>query len=188
MSTDKIIRTYGSFVKDQVTHQEGQAQRASKKGDEARAQAYLSRAAMFRQLLADLEAASAPSTTGTVENSLRLSPDEIRDLPEELLAQLSINESDKRDFLIVEIIEGLGGIASVDKILVAIFRKTGEIEKRTKLVARLYRMTNKGLVYPHPDRKGVYTLVPHDSNSLPAEPVDSGADEDDAAGGIEIAK
>ncbi|TWC65285.1 hypothetical protein FBX98_11448 [Burkholderia sp. SJZ115] len=74
-----------------------------------------------------------------------------------MLAELSLNDSDRKDFLIVEIIDDIGGTASLDRILVNLYKRTGEIEKRTKLVSRLYRMVSKDLIYQSPDRKGVYT-------------------------------
>lgn len=158
VSTAKSIQAYIPFVKDQVAHQEQQAARANSKGDEKRAQSYLSRAAMFSQLALDLEALEAAAAPpANLDASLRLTPDDLRDLPEELMQQLSISEADKRDFLIMELIDGLGGIASLDQILVALFRKTGEIEKRNKLNARLYRMSSKGSIFQYPDKKGVYT-------------------------------
>ncbi|WP_061959864.1 hypothetical protein [Cupriavidus pauculus] len=164
MSSFKSIQAYIPFVKEQVGHQEKQADRATSRGDEKRAQAYRSRAAMFRQLADDLESCSegpaTPLPPANLEASLRLTPDDLRDLPPELMEQLSFSESDKRDFLIMDLIDGLGGIASLDQILVAIYRKTGEVEKRNKLNARLYRMASKGSIFPYPEKKGVYTTKP----------------------------
>jgi hypothetical protein len=161
VSTVDSIKAYVPFVKDQVAHQEAQASRAVARGDEKRAQAYQSRAAVFRQMLVDFEAlGNAAPANISAENSLRLTPEEIRDLPEELLAELSISEADRKDFQVIEIIDALGGMASIDKILVSIYRKTGEIEKRSRLNARLYRMANKGSVFAHPDKKGVYSTHP----------------------------
>lgn len=159
-----IIDKYDSFVKEQILHQEKQADRQLARSDEKRSQAYRARAIMLREMWTELAAAFATRPSGSVsdvdEASLRLTPDEIRDLPDELLEQLSISESDRKDFLIVDIINDLGGITSVDKILVTLYRKTGEVEKRTRLVSRLYRMQQKGLIFPSATRKGVYATSP----------------------------
>lgn len=164
-----IIDKYDSFVKEQILHQEKQADRQLARSDEKRAQAYRARAFMLREMWSELSAALAQRTSGSVsdidELSLRLTPDEIRDLPDELLEQLSISESDRKDFLIVDIINDLGGMTSVDKILVTLYRKTGEVEKRTRLVSRLYRMQQKGLIYPSATRKGVYATAPIDEDT-----------------------
>ncbi|MEB6661349.1 hypothetical protein MXL91_07850 [Achromobacter ruhlandii] len=159
-----IIEKYDSFVKDQILHQEKQADRQLARSDEKRSQSYRARAVMLREMWAEITSALSHRASGSPaeieEVSLRLTPEEIRDLPEELLEQLSISESDRKDFLIVDIINDLGGVTSVDKILVALYRKTGEVEKRTRLVSRLYRMQQKGLIFPSSSRKGVYATTP----------------------------
>ncbi|WP_157640631.1 hypothetical protein [Burkholderia ubonensis] len=157
-----IVEKYGPFVKDQIGYQEKQAARAGNRNEEAKAKAAQGRAAMFRQLLADLSTLESPENLGAShqQDPIRLSPHDLDGLPEELLAELSLNDSDRKDFLIIEIIDDIGGTASLDRILVNLFKRTGEIEKRTKLVSRLYRMASKELIYQHPDKKGVYTTKP----------------------------
>lgn len=90
------------------------------------------------------------------QDSLYLTPDDIKDLPKELLNELKLNNSELKDFKIVEIINNLGGMTSIDKLLVELYRATGEIESRTKLTSRLYRMSVRGLVCSHPEKKGIY--------------------------------
>lgn len=175
-----IIEKHRSFVNEQIEHNENQSERWLSRGDVSRARSYANRATAFRELLHDLEAAehegspaSRPlDSQANVDLVARLLPDEIRDLPDELLAQLSISESDRKDFLIVEIIETEGGVSSVDRLLIQIYKRTGEIEKRTRLVSRLYRMTNKGFVFPHPQRKGIYGIVPFPGQETAVHPSD----------------
>ncbi|MFM0170594.1 hypothetical protein PQR33_14845 [Paraburkholderia sediminicola] len=155
-----IVETYGPFVKDQIDHQEKQAARYVARKEESKANAAQSRAAMFRQLLADLISHEQTPKSDIAIDPLRLSPSDIEDLPDELLAELSLNESDKKEFLIIDIIDEVGGIASLDRILVSLYRRTSEVEKRAKMVSRLYRMTTKGLIHAHPDKKGVYSTKP----------------------------
>jgi hypothetical protein len=90
---------------------------------------------------------------------LALSPADIRELPQELLNELSI-AGDLIEFTVVELIETLGGVASLDQILVGLFRRTGEIHKRSAMVSRLYRMAQRGVIYSVPGRKGVYSIEP----------------------------
>lgn len=136
--------------------------------------------AEFRRQLEDHM--SLPTSSGKVGSALYLTPQELEGLPPELIKELSITESDKKDFAIVQIIDELGGVTSVDKILVGLYWNTGEIEKRTRLVARLYRMQQKGLVYAHPEKKGVYATTPlqaeNTSNDEGQQPIDLGDDDD----------
>jgi hypothetical protein len=77
-----------------------------------------------------------------------------------LIRELSISDADKQEFAIVGIINDGGGILSLDKIMVGIFRKTGEVVKRTATISRLYRMAQKGLIYSVPLKKGFYATRP----------------------------
>lgn len=49
--------------------------------------------------------------------------------------------------------------------MIGIYRRSGEIENRNKLMARLYRMSVKGLIYAHPTKKGIYSLEKIEINS-----------------------
>ena len=154
-----IIDRYGSFVKEQVEFNERCV--AQNAGDERRERAYHNRAITFKNLLAELAEISAQPTMDANDESLfRLSPDELDNLPEELLNQLSLTEGDKQEFFIAELIKDLGGATSLDKLLIAIYRRTGTVEKRTRLNSRLYRMANRKMVFAHPSRKGIYGLRP----------------------------
>ncbi|MFS2137967.1 hypothetical protein [Duganella sp. Dugasp56] len=159
-----ILEKYDSFVKEQIAHNDRAATKF--RHDDKRAQSYLERGAMFRQMLAEMELLCAPlpvaplPDTSITEANFRLTQEEIKDLPQALLDQLSLTDSDKKDFLIVEIIDELGGATSLDKLLIAIYRRTGEVEKRSRLNSRLYRMANKKMVFAHPTRKGIYGRTP----------------------------
>jgi len=89
---------------------------------------------------------------------LSLSWDELTDLPQELISELSISEADKTEFNVLAVLEKEGGVASLDRILVGYYRLTGEVMKRSQMTNRIYRMTQKGMMYSVPGRKGVYSL------------------------------
>lgn len=93
-----------------------------------------------------------------IQLSLRL--EDIQDLPDELIRELSITDGDKMDFTIQGLMQEHGGIMSLDQLLIGLYRKTGEIHKRPNLNARLYRMTKKNAVFDVPGRKGVYSVRP----------------------------
>ena len=86
-----------------------------------------------------------------------ITPSELKGLPTELIQQLHLNDSDKKDLNLIEIIGQLGQ-AGIDKILVQYYLKHGEILDRQKLMMRLYRMKLKGLVKTVSGRKGIYEV------------------------------
>lgn len=96
----------------------------------------------------------------SLKPSIYVFPDELKDLPPDLLKQLNISSSDKQDFQIIEAIDSVGGVASIDKILIAYYHLTKQVFERQKLMAKLYRMANKGLLYSHPSKKGIYGTSP----------------------------
>ena len=81
------------------------------------------------------------------------------DLPEELLAQLSSRATRGQTDPLIQIINDRGGVATLDEILIGLYRKTGEIAKRNLLSNRLYRLAQQGLIQSVPNRKGVYTTA-----------------------------
>ncbi|WP_127493332.1 hypothetical protein [Acinetobacter calcoaceticus] len=94
-----------------------------------------------------------------IKNSpLYIKAEDLENLPPELLSQLNITESDKKEMYLTKLIDKCGGIISLDKLLIAIYKDSGEIYERNKLMARLYRMSLKGLIYTHPSKKGQYSL------------------------------
>jgi hypothetical protein len=102
------------------------------------------------------------------DSTFALSMKEIADLPQELKDELSV-KVDGPEFVVLEALEKFGGAASLDQILVAVFRKTNEIHKRTAMTNRLYRMVQKEEIYSVPGRKGVYSLFPIEPSDLPSQ-------------------
>jgi hypothetical protein len=82
--------------------------------------------------------------------------DDLSDLPPELLAELSAGAKSDTDPLI-QIIDDRGGTATIDEILIDLYRKHREIGKRAVISNKLYRLTRRGLCAAAPGRKGVYT-------------------------------
>ena len=75
------------------------------------------------------------------------------DLPPELLEELSIVKSDELEDQLVTVINAYGGTASLDQILVGLYRKFGIAQKRRFIQNKLYRMT---MVWSVPGKKGIY--------------------------------
>jgi hypothetical protein len=101
---------------------------------------------------------STPEPSGDKPRSaihLSLSPDELTDLPQALIDELT--GADKIEFAIINAIEDAGGVLNLDRLLIALYRKTGDIHKREQLTSRLYRMAQKNLIFFVPGKKGVYS-------------------------------
>jgi len=133
----------------------------SRQQDLKRSQKHAESSAKFAELAQALEQAEkAPPVVATAPSKpkqLSLGFDEIQDLPDELLQELSISDADRTDYAILQIIEECGGIASLDRILVGLYKATGEVMKRTTLTSRAYRMVQKGNLFSVPTKKGVYS-------------------------------
>jgi hypothetical protein len=91
------------------------------------------------------------------QSQLALSFEDIEGLPDELLQELGFSDGDKMDFTIHRTINELGGVTSIDRLLVTIYKETGEIIKRSNVNQRLYRMAQRGALFPVPGKKGVYS-------------------------------
>ncbi len=78
------------------------------------------------------------------------------DLPDEILKQL-VSAVDEQATRITNVLEThYGGVASVDEILVGLYREYGIVEDRRKLAAKLYRMIRDEALFSH-EKKGVYS-------------------------------
>ncbi len=157
-----ILAKHLAFVKDQAEFHDKMVEKFS--AASFRGSLHKSTAEKFRALYVDLEGADkaldSPSTQVQVPSKgiqLSLSVNDIEGLPEELLSELSLTDADKTEFAIVNAIEEGGGIISLDRLLIALYKKTGEVHKRTSLYSRLARMANKNAIYYVPGKKGVYS-------------------------------
>jgi len=156
-----ILSKHLPFVNEQIAIQTKLAARYA--DSEWRSARHLSTCEQFKALLADMEQGDRLLDAGPIKpiprgNMLQLKPEEMEGLPEELLAELSDSARvDKGDVIVLQILADAGGILSLDQILVAFYRKTGEVIKRTTMTSRLYRMTQRGALFGVPDKKGIYS-------------------------------
>jgi hypothetical protein len=154
-----------AFVKEQLDFHERQIVKWAH--DSRRQNRHIETAKQFRDLydyLTELEAvcAAGPTRPSPKASSTSVSWEEAQDLPDDLRAELSISDTDKAEYEILNIIEAQGGIAALDRILVEYYRATGEVMKRQMMVNRLYRMASKELIYSVPGKKGVYAVQRED--------------------------
>jgi hypothetical protein len=154
------------FVKEQIEFQEKMAERYDIQP--WRRERHKTSANTFRELAKDIieakkqldELVKRSEGTENIYRKISLTLDDIEGLPNELMQELSISDADKLEFSIVSIITEAGGILSLDKILVGLFRKTREIYKRNVLTSRLYRMRQKGVIFNVPNKPGCYSTRP----------------------------
>lgn len=93
----------------------------------------------------------------SAQKRIQLTFEDLQGLPEELVKELNVTDTDKQEMIIEHIIAQADGVLSLDKILVELYKRTGEIHKRNTLISRLYRMAQKKMIYNVPGKKGVYS-------------------------------
>ena len=85
---------------------------------------------------------------------------DISDLPEALRKQLNVGQLDDLEEKIIQTLKTrYQCVASVDKILIGLYRDFGFIGDDRKFIAnKLYRMTKSGILRSVKKRKGVYEI------------------------------
>lgn len=84
---------------------------------------------------------------------------DISDLPDELLAQLSGVKTDELEDQIFSIVKAASPSIELDRLLIELFRRFGEVYERRFINNKCYRMAQKELIFAVPGRKGVYTAT-----------------------------
>ncbi|UDL88851.1 hypothetical protein LGH82_27690 [Mesorhizobium sp. PAMC28654] len=156
------LRAHIEFVKEQEAFHMRQADKFA--DNPRRKEAHLrtsSKLGDLASVLQELQLMDFPDKKPAGERRrLNLTWEEVKDLPEELLAELSVSDSDRLEFTIIAIIEDAGGVASLDRIIMEYYKRTGEVLKRPVMNNRLYRMVQKEAIHAVQGKKGVYTLQP----------------------------
>ena len=111
--------------------------------------------------------------SGPHESLFVVDPFDLGDLPSELVEQLAIPQSDQDDAKIIRLLRLAQRPLSINEVMVALYRRFGEVQKRNAVNARLYRMTQRGDLLKL--EKGVYTLP-----SMPNQGIESDAEEEGA--------
>jgi hypothetical protein len=180
------LEHYLAFVKEQVGVQQGLAKKYEnspfRKGQHLKSAKNLTELADF---LAEIQTNGTQDTSylnrgSSPQKRLLLTYEEIDGAPEELLKELNLSETDRQDLLIEYLIAKAGGILSLDKIMLQLWKKSGEVPKRNTLTSRLYRMAAKGMIYNVPGKKGVYStyeVTEDEAKKLFGNSIDGDAEE-----------
>jgi hypothetical protein len=84
---------------------------------------------------------------------------DIMSLPKELRDQLNQSGPDPLEMSILKAMKvEYQGIANLDEILVALYRRDQTIHKRTFITSKMHRMAKDGYITSVPGKKGVYKL------------------------------
>lgn len=166
-----MVEKHAEFVNKQITFQERQAERFA--ANSYRRDLHLGTASQMRELFNDFQKLESEYENSRIPTSqkegssqgiptlaeMALKPEDIVGLPPEVVAELSVSGADPADFNIISVINAAGGILSLDRIVIGLFKMYGERIKRPTLTSRLNRMIPKGLLYPVPNRKGLYSTT-----------------------------
>jgi hypothetical protein len=163
----KSISDAIEFVNQQIEYQDRRA--TITRAEPNKLKFHVDNANQFRSLLKFIEENTPTSnpplpiqntTPPDIDPTGALMPKELSGLPPELLGELSGGGIDKQELLIIELIESAGGTLSLDRLLIGIYKRTGEIMKRALLTAKLYRMSQNGMIFRVQKKKGIYTTDP----------------------------
>lgn len=103
--------------------------------------------------------ASANHVVDSEETNLfDLDPFRLGDIPDEFVEELKISRADKADAQILELFRIAKRPLNISEVLIGLYRKFGQQEKRTALSARLYRLTQGGQLESVEGERGVYKL------------------------------
>lgn len=86
---------------------------------------------------------------------------DLSDLPEEVLAELSLTKVDELEQQLRDIItSGNGAEVGLDTVIIELYRRHKVVQPRRFIMNKLYRMGQKGLIEGVEGRKGVYVVPP----------------------------
>ncbi|TAG25306.1 MAG: hypothetical protein EAZ37_13330 [Burkholderiales bacterium] len=123
--------------------------------------------AIEEDLAKNLKALDEPSANATSDlaslltNPTDITPSALDGLPDDLIQQLQISESDRFQWMVIDLIDRTPEkMISIEVLLIALFKITEKIYERGDLANRMYRLSRKNAVYPVSGRKGIYTTIP----------------------------
>lgn len=146
------------FCQEQADFHEKQSTR-SNGGKPERQAKHVRLAAKFKNAVAVLSSAQQADSLPSQGDLFRIDPYDVSDLPAELVSELTIPKSDDDEVRMVHLLRLAGRPLSINEIMVGLFRKFGDLSKRTTVNSRLYRMANKGDLVS--TEKGIYALSDH---------------------------
>lgn len=90
------------------------------------------------------------------EATSALRPADLVNLPEQLREQLQLSRNDHLDMSIYSALESLGGSATLEKLLIELYRSQRKMINRKPLARRLHGLVERGVIFRTPGRRGLY--------------------------------
>src|SRR5262249_44672173 len=85
---------------------------------------------------------------------------DLADLPDELLRELRLGPRTSLDAQILDVFQSLGGTATLDDILIGLYRRFSTVQKRRFLQNVLWRMVRQGHLGAQRGERGRFSLSP----------------------------
>ena len=84
---------------------------------------------------------------------------DLTDLPEELLKELRLGPRTSLDAQILDVFNALGGTATLDEVLIGLYRKFAVVQKRRFVQNAIWRMIRKGHLTALRGERGRFSLA-----------------------------
>lgn len=84
---------------------------------------------------------------------------DLADLPEELLKELRLGPRTSVDAQILDVFNALGGTATLDEVLIGLYRKFDVVQKRRFVQNAIWRMIRKGHLVALRGERGRFSLA-----------------------------
>lgn len=88
----------------------------------------------------------------------KIAASDLSDLPGELLKELRLGPRTSLDAQILDVFQAMGGTATLDDILIGLYRKFSVVQKRRFLQNVLWRMVRKGHLVARRSERGWFSL------------------------------
>jgi hypothetical protein len=100
-----------------------------------------------------------PARGSAAKGRGRAAADDLTDLPEELLKELRLGPRTSLDAQILDIFNALGGTATLDDVLIGLYRKFAVVQKRRFVQNAIWRMIRKGHLTAVRGARGRFSLA-----------------------------
>jgi hypothetical protein len=151
------------FVKSQIDHHRKSIIYHEKRGDQPKVNRHRGILKRFEELLPKIEqlvGVAPPASIDVKEVKVGSRIGNIDDLPEEIRTQLVSFQMDELEAQILDLLnDSLDHVATIDEILVGLWRAHGAAHQRDQLANKIYRMTRKEQLFSVPGKKGVYSTI-----------------------------
>lgn len=169
--TDMNISDALEFLNNRIQFHQSRAKRFNRnshpsKQHERTAQQHRDLITLLKSLQVNATQKPVVSNETAQDDLFSLNPLKLDDLPEELVDDLNLSKSERRDAEILELFKIAERPLNINELMVGLYRKYEQRPKRNALSARLYRMAQRDDVHSVPHKKGLYAIGPLEEENL----------------------